>query len=106
MNKLSKYKYIISIIGILGLILCIYYGLSTNENNNKISALIGSIFTILGLILTLIQLVLVKESTDKAQKKISEAVKTALKNNYEKSLLGNFSEAIANIEKIQTSFKK
>lgn len=104
MNKLAMYKFFIFIIGSIALFLCIYYGISANENNNKISALIGSIFTILGLILTLIQLLLVKESTDKAQKEISEAVKTALKNNDEKSLLADFSEAIGNIEKIQTSF--
>lgn len=104
MNKLAIYKLSIYGIGAIALFLCIYYGVSANENNNKISALIGSIFTILGLILTLIQLLLVKESTDKAQKEIRAAVDKALQDNYEKSLLANFSEAIANIEKIQTSF--
>lgn len=105
MNKLAIYKLNIYGIGAIALFFCIYYGVSANENNNKISALIGSIFTILGLILTLIQLLLVKESTDKAQKEIRDAVDKALQDNYEKSLLANFSEAIANIEKIQTSFK-
>jgi hypothetical protein len=104
MKKLAKYKYIIIFIGVTAMLLCLYSGLSTKENDNKISALIGSLFTILGFLLTLIQLLLVKESTDEAQKKISEAVDKALQDNYEKSLLANFSEAIANIEKIQTSF--
>ena len=105
MKKLAKYKYIIIFIGVTAMLLCLYSGLSTKENDNKISALIGSLFTILGFLLTLIQLLLVKESTDKAQKEIRDAVDKALQDNYEKSLLANFSEAIANIEKIQTSFK-